>query len=408
MDNVLVLGAGVYQVPLIRAVQRLGYRAIAASIPGDYPGFGIADEAAHVNTVDRQGILDLARERKVAAVLTAGTDVAIPTLGYVNDMLSLNGPTEATAHLSSDKVAMKRAFAFGGVNTARFTVKSVECGLEECLRSVRDEIGLPAIFKAIDSSGSRGITKVHCEQDVQRAYENVVAATRSDRFLIEECLMGDEFGMQLFVQRGKLSLFLPHGDYLHEGTGTAVPFGHYAPYGTPAAVGQMREQAQRLVAALGIWSGAVNVDAMYSNGHVMIIEAGARAGATGLPELVSLRYGFDYYEAIVASALGDTVDVPEERADVCPVAMLMGSDRPGTVARLEVPEQLPPSVVERTVDFAVGARIPAFNIGPDRLGLVVAGASTVADAELAAYRAIDDVACYLEDGVQVRWLRGRK
>ena len=42
-DSILILGAGIYQVPLIKKAQELGLRAVITSIPGNYPGFAAAD-----------------------------------------------------------------------------------------------------------------------------------------------------------------------------------------------------------------------------------------------------------------------------------------------------------------------------------------------------------------------------
>ena len=39
MKKILILGAGIYQVPLIRTAKKLGLYTIVASIPGTYPGF---------------------------------------------------------------------------------------------------------------------------------------------------------------------------------------------------------------------------------------------------------------------------------------------------------------------------------------------------------------------------------
>lgn len=37
--KLLILGAGIYQVPLIETAKRMGLETIVASIPGNYPGF---------------------------------------------------------------------------------------------------------------------------------------------------------------------------------------------------------------------------------------------------------------------------------------------------------------------------------------------------------------------------------
>ena len=38
MKKIMILGAGIYQVPLIRAAKEMGFFVIVVSIKGDYPG----------------------------------------------------------------------------------------------------------------------------------------------------------------------------------------------------------------------------------------------------------------------------------------------------------------------------------------------------------------------------------
>ena len=44
MKKLLILGAGTYQVPLIKTARRLGIYTIVSSIHGNYPGFELADK----------------------------------------------------------------------------------------------------------------------------------------------------------------------------------------------------------------------------------------------------------------------------------------------------------------------------------------------------------------------------
>ena len=52
MKKLMIMGAGIYQVPLIKAAREMGIHTIAVSIPGKYPGFSYADEVLHINTTD--------------------------------------------------------------------------------------------------------------------------------------------------------------------------------------------------------------------------------------------------------------------------------------------------------------------------------------------------------------------
>jgi len=107
MKTLMIMGAGIYQVPLIKTAKRMGIHTIAVSIPGKYPGFAYADEVLHINTVDSGAVLAAAREKKIDGICTAGTDVAVMTIGRVNDALGLSGISYEAARLACDKVQMK-------------------------------------------------------------------------------------------------------------------------------------------------------------------------------------------------------------------------------------------------------------------------------------------------------------
>lgn len=402
MDNVLILGAGVYQVPLIKTAKRLGYRVIVASIPGKYPGFEFADEISYTDIRDKEGLLELARSNNVKAVLTAGTDVAISSVGYVCESLGLPGINADTGIKVTDKTAMKIAFRDGGVTTARFELMDLSDDLQKAAEVSR-KIGFPVIFKAVDSSGSRGITKVYDESGIEAAVQSVRDNTHSDKYLIEELIIGVEFGTQAFVQDGEVILFMPHGDYLYEGD-TAVPAGHYVPFGDAAMEAEARRETQRAIEAMGIRDGAANIDAIERDGRVYILEIGARAGATCLPELVSARFGIDYYEIIVRKALGEHVEVPEKCLDVNVCAMLLCPDRPGVVTATHLPEKVADTVTDVTLDRAPGAVMRRFRVGPDRSGQVVASGASLEQLERDVRDAMRGVVVELDTGECEEWI----
>ena len=65
MKKILILGAGIYQVPLIKTARRLGIYSIVCSIPGNYPGFEYADKVYYENTTDAEKILEIARKENI-------------------------------------------------------------------------------------------------------------------------------------------------------------------------------------------------------------------------------------------------------------------------------------------------------------------------------------------------------
>ena len=387
--KLLILGAGIYQVPLIETAKRMGLETIVASIPGNYPGFALADKVVYENTVDKEAMLALAKAEQVAGVCVCGTDVCVPAQGYVCDQLGLKGPSEAAAERAQDKALMKAAFEKGGVLTARFIHVDMDNAnpVDVC-----QEIGYPVIFKSVDSSGSRGITRVNGPEDIAYAYEQVKENTHADHYLIEEFLMGEEFGAQAFVLDGEVQFILPHGDYVFQGD-TGVPIGHFAPYDMGAdIVADAEEQLRRAVKSLEVDNCAINADFILCKGKTYVLEIGARAGATCLVEMTSLYYGYDYYEKIIQCNLGEKPDFTPQAAPQPNAEMLFQAPVTGKITEIDLSGVTPdPHIINLSMDYQVGDAVRQFRKGPDRIGQIIAIGDSVSQAKERIDRAMAQV-----------------
>lgn len=399
MKKILILGAGVYQVPLIKTAKRLGLYTIAASIPGNYPGFKEADKVIYENTVDCDAILKVAAEEKIDGIVTAGTDVAVITIGRVCDALSLRGLSGNAAEIASNKLKMKSRYEEYGVRTARFRQVALA---DENYEEKFADLEFPLIFKSVDSSGSRGITRVDSPADFKKARENVAENTHSEHFIVEEFIEGDEFGAQAFVQDGKVEFILPHGDYVFKGD-TGVPIGHYAPFDVAEECrADIREQLERAIAAMGLDNCAINADFIMKDNKTYVLELGGRSGATCLAELVSIYYGYDYYEKILRVALGEKVSFePAESVNGKPVltpnaSMLLSSDRDGIIVSQENRNPENPNIVEVQFDCSPGDEVHAFRVGPHRIGHVITKGETLEAATAELHRALENISIDVE------------
>lgn len=369
------MGAGIYQVPLIKKAREMGIYTIAVSIPGNYPGFPLADQVCYENTVDYDRILQIAREEKIDGIVTAGTDVAVITIGKVCDELGLTGLSFEAAKVASNKILMKKKYEEYGVRTARFR----EVSFEEDVYEKTKELNFPLIFKAVDTSGSRGIIRVNSREEFEGARQVVQANTRSHYYIVEEFLEGEEFGAQAFVYRGKVQFILPHGDYVFQGD-TGVPIGHFAPYDLgEAIVEDAREQLEKAIEAMGLDNCAINADFILKDGKTYVLELGGRSGATCLAELVSIYYGFDYYEKLILAALGEDVDFPQESA-VPNASMLLRSDRDGVIQSIENDNEPDEDICEIQFDYKPGDQVYKFHVGPHRIGHVITKGATLQEA----------------------------
>ncbi len=377
MQKLMILGAGIYQVPLIKKAQAMGLETIVVSYPGPYPGLDVADRALLLDTTDAAGVLDAARRERIDGIVTTGTDVAVRTIGVVCDALGLPGVSEQCALSLTDKATMKAMFKRGGVPTAPFEeVRS----LEET-RAAAELIGFPVMVKACDVSGSRGITKVEDAHGIDNAYLAAMGATHTDHLVVEGFVEGHEIGIDGFVLDGKLALFAPHGKFTYTIGGVTVPAGHSFPlHASQAVLDRAQDAIERAIAASGLATGAFNSDVMITpEGEVSILEMGARCGATGIPELITMYTGIDYYEQIIRASLGLPLSLAVQDAPVPCMSKLLFSRRSALVEDVDLESVKALENRYRaliTIDVAPGDQVHAAHDGTDRYGSIVMPASS--------------------------------
>ena len=241
------------------------------------------------------------------------------------------------------------------------------------------DLNFPLIFKAVDTSGSRGIIRVNAKEEFEEARNIVKANTRTDYFIIEEFIEGEEFGAQAFVYRGEVKFILPHGDYVFQGD-TGVPIGHFAPYRLDdAIIADTKVQLEKAIEAMGLDNCAINADFILKDGKTYVLELGGRSGATCLAELVSIYYGYDYYEKLIQAALGEDVEFPDTQA-VPNASMLLRSDSDGTIRSIENLNGPDEHIYEIQFDYGVGDQVKKFHVGPNRIGHVITKGGTLEEA----------------------------
>lgn len=400
MKKILILGAGIYQVPLIKTAKRMGLYTIVASIRGNYPGFELADKVYYENTTDYAKILSIARREKIDGIITTGTDVAVITIGRVCDTLGLTGLGFKAAEIATDKLLMKSCYEKYGVRTAKFRKISFD---DVNYAEELSDLEFPVMFKSVDSSGSRGIVKVNSADEFDAARNSVLDNTRSNYFIVEEFVEGEEYGAQAFVKDGEIQFILPHGDYVFKGD-TGVPIGHYAPYVLDKDVEEdTRLQLRLAIEAMGLDNCAINADFIMKDGKTYVLELGGRSGATCLAELVSIYYGYDYYEKILLTALGEDVDFSDSKncstytfEGVPNASMLLMSDKDGIIKSQLNKNADNEDIVEVQFDFLPGDEVHKFRVGPHRIGHVITKGDSLERATATLEEALANIVIKVE------------
>jgi len=395
MKNILVMGAGIYQVPLIKKIKEMGGYAIVVSPKGNYPGLSLANEIIDLDTRDRFGVLEKIRQIDIAAVLTTGSDVAVPTIGYLVDKLGLFGTGFEAAQRSMDKTLMKRCFAEHDVLTAEFVVVNSF----DNLKSEAVSIGFPVMVKAIDSSGSRGITQVLAVDGLKAAYESALSVSESKNIIVEKFLEGREIGAQAVVVGDEVIEVFLHSDEVTLPP-ISAPVGHAMPLILGGGLEHKTKQLiKKAISSLGIRNTISNIDIMIVNGEPYIIEVGARMGATCLAENISIYAGFDVYEFIIRLSLGEIPSLPNQYIKQANAVALLRVNKSGVVKNIDIPNEARnhPDLINLSVDIKVGEAVKAFKYGPDRVGQLIVKGDTFNEANNLAKTLISSIVIEVEE-----------
>lgn len=375
MKKVIILGAGVYQVPLIKKAKELGLYVIVVSRKGDYPGFVFADKTYMVDTTNIEEVKKIAEDEQVNGILTTGTDVAVISVGYVCDSCGLKGLSYEASKKCTDKYKMKECFSLGNVRTAQF--KKVSFSSLD-LNDLADTFRLPFMVKAVDSSGSRGIIRVNDYNKLNDAIQKVKDVTKKDYFIAEEFVQGYEIGVEAYVLDGEVLFVSPHGKYVFHGDAD-VPLGHYFPFdGTSELISDITEQMNKAISAIGLNNCAVNADMIISDRKAYVLEIGGRAGATCIPETLSHHYGIDYYSLMLNNCIGEYSEsdlIPKKAA----ASKLLVSLKSGVIKSQSFNSFSDQVTV--SFDYRIGDYISTFKVGSDRIGHIIAYGKNLAEVE---------------------------
>ena len=169
--KLLILGGSFYLLPLIEKAHELGVYVITADYLPDNAAHKYADEYHNVSVIDKEAVLNLAKELKIDGVTAFVNDIAATTAAYVAEKLGLNFqcPYESAVILQ-DKGKFRKFLSDNGFNSPHSKrYDDVNAPMNDI-----DYFDWPVIVKPTDSCGSRGVTKVEKPEDLPSAIKEAV------------------------------------------------------------------------------------------------------------------------------------------------------------------------------------------------------------------------------------------
>jgi biotin carboxylase len=386
VQAVLFIGAGRHQKRALERARELGVRVVAVDRSSAAPGLSVAGVGEVADFSDLAALAAIGRRHGVSGVMTFAADRAVPVVAAVAERLGLPGIGTETAHLMTNKIAMRRRLADAGVAQPRFAALR---HVRE-IRPAADAVGFPAVLKPADSAGQRGLFLVASTDDIERHLHAALAQSTDEEAILESYHAGLEVNGLLVARGGDVTVLTLSDRRRPPGIGFGVALAHVYPstlFGDPLA--EVERVARSTVHALGLADGIAYPQVIWGDdGVARLVEVAARIPAGQMDSVARYGVGVDLIEIALCQALGKTV--PDELVEPKlqqPMAISFLTAEPGPLptGRLVDVSGLDrvlafPGVVEADLYFQEGETIRPVQVDGDRRGYVIAVGDTNLDA----------------------------
>lgn len=377
MKKLLVLAAGILQVPIIKRAREMGYYVIAADGNPNAVGLQYADKQICANITSEEEMVTIAKQEQIDGVIHPCSEVSMNVMGRIHDELNLSGVSRKQAVVATNKHLMREAFKKGDApSPISILAKSAEDAWEQFMAMPGD-----AILKPSRNSGSRGIAKVSkgsngvsdvSKEDFYKLYDIALEESRDNSVLIEQFIEGPEFSVEIIVWEGKVNV-LTITDKKTTEAPHFVELGHNQPSCFPEeTVALIKDAAVRGVKALGVNKCACHAEVKVQDGRAYLMEIGARMGGDFISTVLTrLSTGIDMVAAAIDCALNIEPDLTPKAAPQG-VCIRYFCPKPGKLVSISNTEALnDPRVHEWEIYHQVGDEIPEVTSSLCRSGHVI-------------------------------------
>ncbi|MCW7944238.1 biotin carboxylase [Streptomyces hygroscopicus] len=297
-----------------------------------------------------------------------------------------------------DKAVLRKVSGAAGI----LNPESVEVTGPDEVRAFMARHPGPAVLKPANRQAALGTRILASADEIDEAWaettamdEGVMVPDRGFelRMLVERCVQGREYSVELLVERGRVLFGNVTGKDLYPG-GRPVELGHLVPADIPGELDTLlRTETERLLTAVGFGTGVAHCEWIVENGRPYLVECAGRFPGDGIVDLIDRAYRIDLVRAFWTLMKGEPLPtpLPEKAPGAAAIRFLhTGAGVVESVSGVEEARALP-GVQLCSVTVEPGAEVRELRSSWDRIGSAVTEAATGAEALAAAVRALDRV-----------------
>jgi formate-dependent phosphoribosylglycinamide formyltransferase (GAR transformylase) len=301
----LVLGGTAPHKLLVEKLHERGYYVVLVDYLDNPPAKRVADEHVQASTLDKERVLEIAKEKHANLVISTCIDQANSVCCYVAEKLNLPHPySYETSLYVTNKGLMK-------TRIKEFDVPSSPFILTKNLDSVDwKQVSFPCVVKPVDCNSSKGVHRADSVEEAKPYVEEAIRLSQTDEAIIEDFCPGDEIQVDcvafdddadVVMTRSKVKMQWGEGAVLNS-------VGSIVPAQVPEKLNaELKRIAQNIAKGFGLRNTPFFYQAIVTSGKVNVLEFAPRVGGGLSYYMIKNFVGFDAVEAAVDSFLGKPV-----------------------------------------------------------------------------------------------------
>jgi biotin carboxylase len=314
MKKILIVGAGIEQVPAIKIAKEMGHTVLVSDMSAEAPGIQYADKSYIVSTKDYEGNLKIASEERIDGIMTLCSETAIPVVARISSKLGLPGFSEKTAYAATNKGAMREAMLRDDVTMSPFVMATT---LVQALDFVQ-KTPPPWVVKPSDSSGQRGTTFVNNAKDIPEAFEFAVKYSNDNTALIDQFVDGPEINVTALLDKGKITFLSLSNRVTLGAPNFGIAVRHIAPVHLDSdGQKQIMDMSTKAIRAIGLENGIAYPQIIMSKDGPRFMEIAVRIPGGHMREVAMHVSGIDMIKTTIWQSLGidlKTVNIKTEHS----------------------------------------------------------------------------------------------
>lgn len=372
MKRILFLGGAPTQIPPLKYAKEQGHYVITCDYLPENPGHKIADEYHNVSTTDKEAVLELATKLKIDGIVAYASDPAAPTAAYVAEKMGLPGNPFESVEILARKDLFRDFLKKHNFNVPRseafYDLDKAKIWLAE--------IGVPAFIKPVDSSGSKGVTHLQDANQLEAAFNYALRFSREKKVVVEEKIVktGYQVAGDGFIVDGELVFRCWADEHFDKLCNGLVPIGQTFPTShRDALLAIAHAESQRLLSLLGMKTGALNFDYVFSEDNKFyFLELGPRNGGCQIPEVIRYATNVDLIKYTVDAAIG----LPCSMLKMSPTngywsSYMVHAIEDGIFKELWISDRAKSYIVEQDIQVKPGDKVSKFSGSHDTLGTMI-------------------------------------